>query len=110
MRRLPEAFVFNRIQVEIKNAKSDVYKKYSVIDNVTQETSFNIPLSEFAEGNNIVRLMNIGGYPSIDPSRLLFMTSDSEYIEYKINIDKDGTVSYVENDTTLKDGVYDLIY
>lgn len=98
------------ISAEIKTPARDDYKSFAVVKNEDGELSIEIPSEEFVQGDNIIRLSNSQEYPMIDADKNLFMKTRSGSIEYKVTVDGNGNITYLQNDTALENGVYKFAY
>lgn len=102
--------VFNGLQVDIKTSDGIDYKSYAVAENQADIYTAVIPSDEFTAGDNFVRVRNIAEYPMINGDKKLFLKTASESIEYKITVDPDGNITFIQNDDTLGNGVYEFAY
>lgn len=98
--------VADGISAEIKTANSENYKSYSVANNEKGKLYVEIYSEEFVQGDNIIRLSNSHEYPMIDADKNLFMKARSGSIEYKVTVDENGNITYIQNDNSLENGVY----
>lgn len=98
------------ISAEIKTPTRDDYKSFAVVKNEDGELTIEIPSEEFVPGDNIIRLSNSQEYPMIDADKNLFMKTGSGSIEYKVTVDQNGNITYLQNDTALENGVYKFAY
>lgn len=98
------------ISAEIKTPARDDYKSFAVVKNEDGELTIEIPSEEFVQGDNIIRLSNSQEYPMIDADKNLFMKTRSGSIEYKVTVDENGNITYLQNDTALENGVYKFAY
>lgn len=102
--------VINGMSVEIKTADSKDYKTYGTVLSENGVLSVAIPAQEFTHGDNYIKLYNVQDYPVIDGGKNLFMKTGSESIEYKVTLDENGNITYLQNDTALENGVYEFAY
>lgn len=102
--------VLNGLQVDIKTSDGKDYKSYAIAENQADIYTAVIPSDEFTAGDNFVRVRNTAEYPMINGDKKLFLKTASESIEYKITVDPDGNITFVQNDDTLGNGVYKFAY
>lgn len=100
----------NGMSVEIKTADSNDYKIYGTVMSEDGVLSVAIPLKEFSLGDNYIKLGNAQDYPLIDGGKNLFIKTGSGSIEYKVTLDENGNITYLQNNTALENGVYEFAY
>lgn len=100
----------NGMSVEIKTADSKDYKIYGTVISEDGVLSVAIPLQEFSQGDNYIKLGNAQDYPLIDGGKNLFIKMGSGSIEYKVTLDENGNITYLQNNTALENGVYEFAY
>lgn len=103
-------YIADGIKVEIRKAGEEEYASYPADFDMTNGLSLTIPSDEFSRGDNLIRLCNSVEYPMIDDDKNLFMKSASGSIEYKVTVDENGNITYLQNNSVLENGVYEFAY
>lgn len=103
-------YIAEGIKVEIRKAGEEEFVAYPADFDTSNGLSITIPAEEFSCGDNLIRLCNSVGYPMIDGDKNLFMKTASGSIEYKVTVDENGNISYLQNDSVLENGVYEFAY